>query len=364
MKKQTILLMLIAVLVSACSNEIEDISETGKLIIQGEADLDEKTRVIYNDEALTYGMNGNSYLFDGPVTIAFQNSEVVEFMFAQGTTYIKTLGSVTSVMSTGTTSRAKIVVDIPAGIDRSRPFDLYSVLAGKHGDSNHKGGYISSEDPQYVYQHVKLDGSYPDVAANRLNNWVQDREVADQIIQVASVKNIKYNSTQQNFVTLKYKHLGALIAVVLKNECGYAYPDSSGEVLDYFGFNRIRIYDKAGREWVYGPEARYNLLTEQWEGPTSTYADLFNINVSTRYIKRISYGYTYPTYRWVIPTSTAPTNLYISVSVGFVDPIVNLNQTFYSRIPSSFVPQVGKRYKMNRRWTYDNNNGFHISTNL
>lgn len=342
MKKIAFLLIVLAALITACSDETTDLSGGDYLIIQGESELDEPTRIIYTDEGLT---TPNSYIINGIVSVAFEVGEDVEFMFKQGTsTYRKTTAKVTEVTATGATSRAIIMVTIPAGINKALPFDLYSVVAGKQGNSDFKGNYIDSADPKYVNQHIDEDGLWRE----RFNSSLSDKEVSDQIIQVASVKNIQYDHTPGvvNRVSLGYKHIGALIAIAIKND--------TPKLLE---FNGVRLEDFGGTNWVYDKTARYNLETDSWEGPMSYYVNFYSVPTSgQKNLKYIPVRQTIPTYRWMVPTGTVPTDLKIRFSEGPSD-WSSWQHQYYSPVGgpgNTFAPVPGKRYRFNRRWWQDN----------
>lgn len=355
MRKVTILFIVLAALVSACSDEINDVPEGAYLTIQGETIIEPTTRIVYNDEGLP---TPYSYLNEGIVSVAFEQGEVVEFMFAQGATYKKALGSVTELISSGfvATSKATIRVNVPEGIDKTQPFNLYSVLAGKK-DSNNKGSYIDNNKP-LVSQKIDVDGA----PGLRYNSWLNEIEVADQIIQVASVKNVQYDSTPGavNHVSLRYKHLGALIAVAIKND------ESNTKELVINGL-RLEDTDTPAAKWIYDTDAKYNLETDKWvrstggaNAPTSHYAILFyvpNSGTGDRNLKIIPVGKTIPTYRWIVPTGELPSKLKIRLSEGNADWNSSSHQ-FYSPVgttDNTLVPEAGKRYRMNRKWKRDGN---------
>ncbi len=351
-----ILFASITLLVGCSHSEIDNVgpvTEEKLLTITGYTEQLPETRVVYSDEGLS-SQAGTSYLNAGRININFESGEIIEFTFAQGSVYKKTTGTVKTGSVEATSdggSKCQFTVSIPTGINTSIPFDLYAVLAGKNNDSNSKGNYIDSADPRYVSQFIDLNGSYPDINGNRTNDWVDSREVADQIIQVASLKGIVYKSTQkENFINLRFRHLGALLAFVIKNDDMYYRAR--------LRFDKLYIEDTSQTQWIYSPTAKYNLITNMWEGNKTYLADFFyidNSSVYNRYYKFIDYGKIWPTYRWVVPTGTAPISLKLSM-------VRDNRSTYSTTLTNPLKPEVGYRYRINRKWVFDRNSRSYIFT--
>ena len=357
MKTNFFILFAALTLLAGCSeseiNNVGTVTEEKILTITGYTENLPETRVVYSDEGLP-SQTGTSYLNAGRININFESGEIIEFTFAQGSVYKKTTGTVKtgSVKATSNGgSKCQFTVSIPAGINTALPFDLYAVLAGKNNDSDWKGNYIDSNDPRYVSQHIDLNGSVPDINADRSNDWVNSREVADQIIQVASLTGIVYKSSaKENFIkNLSFRHLGALLAFVIKNDDRY----NKARLL----FDKLYIEESSKKQWLYSHTARYNLITDTWEGSTTYSADFFYVDNTSGYnaYKSVDYGKIWPTYRWIVPTGVAPTSLRVSM--------VRANGNTYSTtLTNPLKREVGYRYRINRRWVFDSNSRNYIFT--
>lgn len=323
MKKTIVIFSAIITILTGCSksdNEIEPQGDPRILTVTAGSDPSSEARIVYSDG----GFVTNGYLVAGKVSVAFQVGETLEFTFAQGATYKKTTATVTSVTAATTSSPATctFTLAVPADISTTDPYDLYSVAAGQHNNSNYKGNYIDPDNPRYVRQNVVLNTS---------NDRETDKEVADQIIQVATLKNIPAGTTK---ISLSYKHLGALIGFVINNR--------SSSTL---GFYQLSIVDQSGNSWVYAPTARYNLTTSAWEGATATTtatATVANLFSDAGGYKYYLSGDIYATYRWIIPTGTAPGNLSVRM--------LRTNGTYYYSPIGAKTPAVGYRYRINRIW--------------
>lgn len=239
-------------ILGACSQEEVVVNkqtlEKEKYVLNLRADMkgttsSNKTKLATTEDA------ANQYVY-----VNWEVGDVINLLFVQigednNVNKAKADATIASVGADGSATFNE--VDLPAGIDPAKSFDLYATAGGV------------GLDPTDITKFVMKT----DVGIGRMTADAIDNDVA----LVASLKNLQISKVPGN-INLSFKHIGSLLYVNVMNI-------SSGNqslIFDSFFIRGLKS-DESNADWLYSSNAKFDLLQDKFI-PESAQNDLFRSN--------------------------------------------------------------------------------------